>query len=121
MLKKGNIEDIVPELARQFPRAPFSAPVILKFNNQTHVGNCSVIGEGGCFVEMKNENIKEDNLVELQIISDVIHMEIIAKGQITSIVNSFPRGFGIKFLDLDEKYVKEINKFLERYIEFLKA
>jgi hypothetical protein len=108
---------LAPELARRFPRAPFSAATRVSIEGNNYIGNCSVIGEGGCFIEIKNTNFKVGDSIKLNIVSDLIHLEIVVNAEITSIVKEFKAGIGVRFIDLKDEDRKKISQYIDRYIE----
>ncbi len=114
------LQELAPEFARRFPRAPFSAPTRIEYEGSKYIGNCSVIGEGGCFLELKNSSFKVGDILQLNIVSELIHLEIIVKGEVSSIVKDYRGGMGIKFVDLKEQDKKKILGYIDRYIDTMK-
>lgn len=112
-----SLDALVPELARRYPRAPFSAVTRISIEGNNYIGNCSVIGEGGCFIEIKNSSLKVGDILSLDIVSDLIHLEIMVKTEVTSIVKEFKAGVGVRFLDLKDSDKQKIQDYIERYIQ----
>ena len=58
--------------------------------------------------------------MQLNIVSELIHLEIIVKGEVSSIVKDYRGGMGIKFVDLKEQDKKKILGYIDRYIDTMK-
>ncbi len=117
LVKDATLGELVPELARRFPRAPFSAPTRIEFKGNSYIGNCSVIGEGGCFLELRNNNFQVGDKLQLSIVSELMHLEINVTAEVTSMVKEYKSGIGVKFLDLKDSDREKIVQFIDRYIE----
>lgn len=118
--KDKELSILAPEFARRYPRAPFSAPTRVEYEGSSYIGNCSVIGEGGCFLELKNSTFKNGDIIKLNIVSELIHLEIIVQGEVTSIVKEYKSGIGVKFLDLKESDKEKIMSYIDSYITKIK-
>lgn len=106
--------------ARRFMRAPFSALTKVELEGNSYITNCSVIGEGGCFIELKNGLAKKGDNLKLCIVSELIHLEINVEGVVTSVVQDYRGGVGIKFDNLDKASKFKIREYISNYSKMSK-
>lgn len=120
-IKMGGQEQISTDNGhplRKHPRCAFYAPAIIKFRGKEMHGVCSLLSIGGCFVELRPmpQNIKVNDELELKIIPGGTPIELECKASVRSVLERGVKGVGVSFIDLDEKKVESIKKYVDKYL-----
>ncbi len=103
---------------RKHPRCAFYAPAIIKIKGKEMHGVCSLLSIGGCFVELRPmpTNIKMSDELELKIIPGGTPIELECRASVRSVLERGVKGIGLSFIDLEEKKVESIKKYVDKYI-----
>lgn len=107
----------LPSIMRRFPRAPYSAPATISYEKYVIRGQCSDIGEGGCFIITDAPTLQLKTLVEVKIELGQINIPLRSQARIVSISQkSGHKGVGVEFIDLEHRMAKEIRSFVAKFM-----
>lgn len=105
---------------RVFERAAYSAKANIECEGQNYQGNCTTIGQGGCFIEFDPKNLFKGQKVKLKIIPDLVPIGIDCEAEVASVVLKRPRGVGFKFINLPPQTSKKIKSYVDQYLRHLR-
>ena len=107
-------------IKRRFPRGAYYCPVLVTTSSNQIRGTCTVIGVGGCFVEMETDQRIVGEKVSIRFMTGAIPLEFECNAEIAYSLSKRPQGVGLKFIEIDETVAEEIREFVDRYIEKIK-
>jgi hypothetical protein len=101
---------------RLYERAAFSASALMYGDQYELSGNCTVIGQGGCFFETSLHGLKRGMRFKLKILPGIIPQVIEAEVEISSVITKAPKGLGLRFINIHPDSVGQIQLFVDRYL-----
>jgi uncharacterized protein (TIGR02266 family) len=118
-LNKGR--HYIPDIDRRDPRVPCETGVELRSNSTTETGTSRDISEGGVFVAGP-VNVVPESYITLSLVLPGADAEPVrARGRIAWINTEgdrkkprLPTGFGVEFLDMDEKALEAIRQYVDK-------
>ena len=108
----------LPTIMRRFPRAPYSAAASISYDKYLIRGQCSDIGEGGCFIIADAPTLQLKTLVEVKIELGLINVPIKSQARVVC-VSQRPgkKGFGLEFIDIEHRMAREIRNFVNKFMQ----
>ena len=105
---------------RVFERADYSANAVFEVNGEKFSGECTTIGQGGCFITCNPKNLHKELVAKLMITPGLVPIKIDCSGEISSIIVKRPTGVGFKFLDIQKSTTESIQIYVEQFLKSLR-
>lgn len=117
----GKGRQFIPDIDRREPRVPCETNVELLRNSHAETGLARDISEGGVYVSGPADVIPESYITLSLVIPGSDAAPIRARGRIAWINAEgdrkkprLPSGFGVEFLDMDEKALEAIRQYVDK-------
>ncbi len=118
-LNKGR--QFIPDIDRRDPRVACKAGVELRSNSTTETATSQDISEGGIYVSGPVDVVPESYITLSLVLPGTDAEPVRARGRIAWINTDndrkkpqLPIGFGVEFLDIDEKALEAIRQYVEK-------